>query len=330
MILTHIFSGEYYLGDYIQKIANFNISTITSVFASEGYFDLYNYKDATDIPETRQTVRTQFGHEVNSGKMTYEFTLTPNLGFLGSPEPLLSDCELTISFDRASASNAFVDPLNIPDADKPSNPDGDYIKINNCVAITEWVSSPNLRNYFSSIEDNPIIYEYDDINILTKYIPSNTTHVRFDNLRGGNLPEYIFAGIIPRSVIEGDYKKSSTCFYQSNVSDFNISLNGHSVHGYPMEVHNGCVTFPMQKFFDTTNRFYNIQCGENLSPTKFKYNFLWAHKFEGDATPQGWLGINFKLDEGFADSDPHVLIVWVVTKNALQIDNFHQIQNLNL
>ena len=48
----------------------------------------------------------------------------------------------------------------------------------------------------------------------------------------------------------------------------------------------------MQKFFDVTNRLYNVQCGESLDTTAFSYNFLWAHKFEGEITGQGWIGVD--------------------------------------
>ena len=321
------FSAEYFLGDYLQKICNFNVSTIGSVYSTEGYHDVYNFRDLNDMASTTVALRQRFGHELNTGKLTYEFTLTPCVGFLGSPQPLLTNCELEISFDRSKAQNVLLEKTAVAAADKPAN---DYIKINDCVAITEWISSESLRDYFMTIENNPIIYEYDDCDIYIKNIPSETTDIRIDNFRGGNIPEYLFAGIIPQKCLKGDYKMSSTCFEDNDVIAFNITLNGSSVNGYPIEVSKGCSAFTMQKFFDVTNRYYNIQCGENLSKTKFDYNYLWSHKFEGEETPQGWLGINLKLKNAFAKQTPMSLIIWTISKNALSIDKFHQIRKINL
>ena len=272
-------------------------------------------------------MRRVMAYEVNSGKLTYEFTLTPSIGFLGSPDPLLTDCELLISFDRTKAQNVLLEHAIVPDADKPVD---DYIKINDCMAITEWVSSQSLRDHFMTIENNPILYEFDDCEMYIKNIPASSTCIRFDNIRGGNVPEYIFAGITSQSLSKGDYAKSSTCFQQANVSEFNITLNGSSVGGYPIEIKNGCPVYPLQKFLDVTNRYYNIQCGESMSATKFGYNFLWSHKFEGEVTPQGWLGINLKLREAFTDENPMCLVIWVIAKNAISVDKFHQIQKINL
>ena len=322
-----LFSSEYFLGDYIQKMCNFNVSTIGSVYSTEGYHDVYNFFDVGDMKDSQANLRRRFGHEVNSGKITYEFTLTPCAGFLTSPQPLLTNCELEISFDRSKAQNVLLEHAAVEAADKPAN---DYIKINDCVAVTEWISSEGLRNHFMTIENNPIIYEYDDCEIYIKNLQSDTTDIRLDNIRGGNIPEYFFAGIIPQKCLKGDYSMSSTCFEANNVIEFNITLNGSSVNGYPIEVNKGCSAFTMQKFYDVTNRYYNIQCGENLTKTKFARNYLWSHKFEGEETPQGWLGVNFKLEAPFAKETPMSLIIWTISKNALSIDKFHQIRKLNL
>ena len=68
------------------------------VYASEGYCDVYNYADLSGMTTSAATLRKRLGNEVNTGKLVYEFTITPNLGFLGSPDPLLTDCELSINF----------------------------------------------------------------------------------------------------------------------------------------------------------------------------------------------------------------------------------------
>ena len=85
---------------------------------------------------------------------------------------------------------------------------------------------------------------------------------------------------------------------------------------------------PMQKFYDVTNRFYNVQCGESFDAIGFNYNFIWAHKFEGESSGQGWIGCDLKLDSGFDEN--MVLVVWIVTSSALTLDKFHQIEKLQL
>ena len=84
----------------------------------------------------------------------------------------------------------------------------------------------------------------------------------------------------------------------------------------------------MQKFFDVTNRLYNVQCGESLDASAFNYNFLWAHKFEGEITGQGWIGVDLKLDTEFAES--MTLVVWIINSTAITLDKFHQIERLQL
>ena len=84
----------------------------------------------------------------------------------------------------------------------------------------------------------------------------------------------------------------------------------------------------MQKFYDVTNRLYNIQSGECLDQIGFSYNFIWSHKFEGESTGQGWIGLDLKLDSGYSDN--MVLVVWIVTSSALTLDKFHQIEKLQL
>ena len=257
--------------------------------------------------------------------MRYEFALSPNHGFLACPTPLLPDCELKISFDRTKAQNVLIAQGEIAEP-----PEDGYIEIKDCMAITEWISSPKLRSYFETIDNNPIIYDYDDCEVLIKNIPNTNTHVRLDNIRGGNVPDYLFAAVVPQQCLSGDYDRSSTLFYNHNVSELNFTLNGNSVNGYPLEAKNSSPVYAMQKFFDVTGRMYNIHSGESLSCTKFGYNFIWSHKFEAEATNQGWLGVEMKLSEGYAEDNPMCLVLWIITSNVLKIDKFHQIEKINL
>ena len=208
--------------DYIYKLGNYDAQAFESLFSCEGYYDLYNIDSATLKTLNLTKARRQnggIGHDTT--RRTYEFIISPNFGFLGSPEPLMKDCELKLSFDRANFKTAIQEIGTVTTASTK-------IEIANVVAYTEYVSSPTIQSYFSKIDSGPIIYQYDECEVYTKNIPKGETTIRFDNLKGGNVPSYIFAGIIEQSALEGNLAYSSTRFKNHNVEEFNISLNGNS------------------------------------------------------------------------------------------------------
>ena len=300
---------------------------LETAFNCEGYFDQYNLT-GTELKtyETEIVTKRRKGGffekytESENGKYKYEFVLTPNYGFLASPEPLLKDCELKISFDRSNWKTSIT---KFDDVTKPCT----GLEIKDCIAIVEYVSSPIYRDYFCKIDTSPIVYKFEDCDVLIKSIPLNETEIRFDNIRGGNIPSYIFAGIIPQSCLNGDEVSSSTRFTNKHVEEFNICLNGNSVNGYPIKIKHGCPVYPMHKFLDVTGRMYNNSCGSTFQFQTFNQNFLWAYKSEAEESSQGWTSINFKITEGF--DTPHNLIVWIISETALAIDKFHQIEKIN-
>ena len=275
---------------------------------------------ATVIGSTSMQNIRKRAFEVNGDVTRIDFTLIPNVGFLTNPDPLMKNCELKLSFDRADPQCAMIEL-------ETGTQLGD-LEISNCYAVTEYVSSPELRSYFDRIENIPIKYDYEDIEVLIKSIPQGDTNIRFDNLRGGKIPTHIFAGIIKTDALNGNQKLCSTKFSHANVTEMNITLNGNSVNGYPIEVHNSSPIFPMQKFIDSTKRINNIASGSFLSQNEFKFNWIWAHQFEAEESAQGWIGINFKLDEAY--NDAMSLVVWIISPFALQIDKFHQIEKFNI
>ena len=117
-------------------------------------------------------------------------------------------------------------------------------------------------------------------------------------------------------------------YWVTLIKEFNITLNGNSVNGYPLIIKNECPVLPLHKFFDSTNRLQNIYTGENITQKDFKNNWIWSHKFECENASQGWLGINLKLEEAF--ETPMSLVVWLINPTALSVDKFHQIEKINL
>ena len=255
----------------------------------------------------------------------YEFVFIPNCGFLNSNLPLLNNCELKLSFDRV---NMEVAMLEAGDVAVTSNQTGAPLTIKDCEAITEYIMCDKLETYFMNIDDGPIRYYYQECDITLKALPKDETSIRLDNIKGGRIPVCLFAGIIPSSHLAGDIKQSSTGFNSHYVTEFNISLNGNSVNGYPLYNKYESAIYPFYKFMDATYRYMNPDTGEGLKIGQFDYNWIYAHRFEGENSDQGWLGINMKLSEALAE--PHSLVIWCVYNCALTIDKFHQIEKLSL
>ena len=249
------------------------------------------------------------------------------MGFLASPDLLLRDCELKLSLDRLPSKVAVLK------VDDVSSSIEDVLTIKDCFATVEYISSPEIRRKFESINTTPFLYEYDDVDVLIKNIPKGETEIRFDNLRGGSIPDYIFIGLIPQIHLQGDILKSSTGFLANNVEEMNLTYNGNSVNGYPISIRQNSVYYPMHKFFDVTDQLYNLKCGSTLNAPEFHYNFIWAHKFEAQQS-NGWIGINFKYSEIPKKSDgteePMAVVAWIVCHSAFTVDKFMQIEKLNL
>ena len=86
-----------------------------------------------------------------------------------------------MTFDRTKIEISTIKKLSTTDT---MSIDGTVLEILNCYAIAEYVSSPFLRNYFAQIERQPIIYNYDDIEVTVKNLNQGNTNLRLDNIRG--------------------------------------------------------------------------------------------------------------------------------------------------
>ena len=313
--------------DYIEKLGNFNASYIDTVFGLEGYNDLFNYstKQLTDKSAAKSVMfkRLINGH-LAGNRATYDFVFIPNCGFLNSNLPLMTDCELKLSFDRIKSDVSMIKMLG-----ETIGPcDGEPIEIKDCVAIAEYIRSDELDDYFMKIDTDPIPYYYEDCEVSLKTLPLNETEIRIDNIKGGPTPSCLFAGIIESEALAGNMSLSSTSFRCNQVTSFNITLNGNSVNGYPLENKNMLAVFPYHKFMETTGRYMNTVCGEGLKLSTFRHNWIYAHKFEAEVSEEGWLGINIKLSQAYTES--HTLVIWCIYDAAITIDKFHQIEKLSL
>ena len=287
----------------------------------EGYHDLYNFSAAELQHQTSTVARRETQSRVKKDNRVYDFIFVPNSGFLNSNLPLLKNCELKLSFDRLNAETSLMKVGTVT-----TSCTGSPLVIKDCVAITEYVSSEKLDKYFMSIETSPITYLYQDCEVILKNLPLEETSLRIDNIKGGNTPSCLFAAIIPSEYLSGTEPNSSTSFQQHNVSSFNITLNGNSVNGYPIDISSS--VYPFQKFMDVTNRFMNTNCGDGLKLGHFLYNWIYAHKFEAEASSQGWIGMNIELSEPLMAA--YTLVIWCINDCGLTIDKFHQIEKLSM
>ena len=296
---------------------------IKSGFNAEGYFDNYNldseeFDTAANIIQFRQSAG--FPH---SKKRRYEFVISPNIGFLANPMPLMKNSELKLSFDRAPPEVALLKNGDITAECK-------FIELDDVYATTEYISSPDLREYFEYVDAGPLVYEYEDCDVLIKNLEKGSTEFRFDNLRGGQVPKYVFMGLIPQKSLNGNFDYSSTRFTARNVIEANVTLNGNSVDVFPVSIKNNSAVYPFHKFIDDTGRLYNADCGGTLLLSEFEFNFIWSHKFEASVSPNGWIGLSLKTSEEFEETEPMCLVVWIISKAALSIDKFHQIEKINV
>lgn len=312
--------------DYLEKIGNFNANYIDSIFSVEGYHDLYNFS-STELALDKSLIRVRQlqGRPTGDGTTRwYEFLFIPNSGFLNSNLPLMPNCELKLSFDRLDGDVAMLEYGGAIDTPIKGSP----IQIKDCVAITEWVSSEKLEQHFMKIDTSPMPYHYEDCDVTLKNLPLNETNIHLDNIKGGNTPLCMFAAVIPSSSLNGDTTKSSTAFSCHNVTNMCITLNGNPVNGYPIAIKNSSPVLPYHKLMDVTSRYMNPICGDGLKLTQFLHNWIYAHKFEAEASSQGWIGVNMTLSEAY--TEPHTLVIWCINDCAITIDKFHQIEKLSL
>ena len=159
-------------------------------------------------------------------------------------------------------------------------------------------------------------------------MPTDGTTIRLDNIRGGNTPKYLFAGVIPTKNLQGDWEKSSTAFEQHNVTEFNIALNGNPVNGYPVSIKKRSPCYALSKFNSVTSRLYNVFAGQQMNMQSFQFNFIWSHKFEAESTSSGWIGIDLKLSEALIEQMS--LVIWIINPTAITMDQYYQIEKINL
>ena len=321
-ISTNKTNYEYWLNDWILKYGNFNPDYITSLYEMEGYYDRYAYEDLDDDGKNKIIAHRRENIPVKAGKYIYELIMSPNESFLNDNHPLPPGIELKLTFDRLQAEHSCI---AIDEADTFK---GTVLELKDVYAQTEYISSEILRSYFDQRELQPSSYSYDEVSCLCRSVPKNEQYIRLDNIRGGNTPDYVFFGLIKSSCFNGSLKCGSFNFQNNNIKEVNLTLNGNSCLGFPIRIQNDNPIWAYHKFYSTLGRLMNQSAAAQLRPATFKNNVIYCHKFEGEDSQQGWLGVTLSLDKPLTEH--YTLVMWSINNVKLTIDKYSQIDKFSL
>ena len=296
----HISRNELSLIDYLTTIGNFDASFIETGLYSNGYFDLYNVGTTEYLADRSEIIkksRVSVVDNEDGRDQIFEFQYSPGVGILNSSKPLVPGCEVKLSFDRANIQLGLIQK-NTNELELPKK-----LSLTNLYCKARYFSSPILRTKFKSIQENDLHYRYDECSVYLKNLPKGETNIRLNNVFGGSTPSHIFCGVIKSEALSGDLNLSSTRFELHDVTEIDMTLNGYSVCGYPIQNINGSALSAYTKWLKTTNRKFNNKCGRQISPVDFKnFHFVYSHAFEGDETEQGWVGIELKLRKPYEEN----------------------------
>ena len=148
----------------MQKIGNFSVGSIATSFQPEGYHDVWNADESFIVKNSSVKSLRHVGTTHNGSIYRYEFEFSPTNGFLASPDLLMTNCELKLSFDRASIKHSLI---RMDETGTLTD-----IEIKDCYALTEYISSSNIQNFFDKIQNEPIVYEYEDTEVVIKTLPT--------------------------------------------------------------------------------------------------------------------------------------------------------------
>ena len=270
--------------------------TLSSFAGLEGYYDIYHIEDGTQGEKISIRDYRRQGIPKVGKNYQYEFILTPNDSFLNENKVLPPGLELKLVFDRLKAD------FSVFKFDGEDSLKNQILDLKDVYAHVEYISSPALRNYHDRMQSSPLEFSYDDTTVMCKLLPQGESCIRIENLRGGNTPDFVFMGIIPTSALNGSTGLSSLKFENCDIEEVNLTLNGNSCHGFPVRVANNNPIWLYHKFLDNIGRLENSTAGTQLKLHEFKKNMLISHKFEGEESPQGWLGISLNLKKPFSTS----------------------------
>lgn len=311
---------------------------------SLSFFCLFRirFSDFTEAVDGSALVANQRDPYVKSptGFQFYDLRFRPPLGILNSSIPLCPKTDFGLYFDRADSSLGLIAKTSGAENPLENQP----IELENVFLKATYVTSPNLRNFFSSIENTEISYKYDETLVYVKSLPRDQVNINLPNLIGGNTPNFLLAGIIKTDAIQGNQFLSSTCFQRNGVEEFDLLLDGYSVQGFPLRSDRASPIEVYQHFLKETDRTFNNSCGSQLCISDFvKFHYLYVKCLIGENSDNGWLGVNLKLDKAFDENyslgislqfsrkkNNIFLVLWCSHDIDLKLDRFRRIEKLIL
>ena len=297
------FSNELSLQDYLQMTGNFSPNYYGSACYSSGYFDQWNVStvdlESEHVAQTVTVTRGSFVESSDNQWVLYDLLFRPPIGILNSTKPLMPKTEMTLHFDRATSELAMIAKTK-----NDENPlSGKAIELENVFLKARYISSPKLRNEFEAINERDILYNYDECSVFYKNLPQGMTNIRLNNIIGGNTPSYLFAGIIESAALMGDDKLSATKFGRHNLLEFDLTIDGYSVIGFPIRNDDGSPVHAYDNYLRTTNRAFNNSVSDVLPIGDYRsFHYLYGHAFSQSQADNGWIGINLKLEKEYTNN----------------------------
>ena len=313
--------GEYFLNDWLIKYGNFSPDYVETLFL-EGFFDKYDDYALSANNKAAIVGHRREGIPKKGSKYVYEMIMNPNDPFLNENHPLPPGIELKLFFDRLPVEFSVIKT----GADDPLK--GKVLELKDVYAQVEYISSPSLRNLFDQVDLKPLDYQYDECTVICRSLPLNEQYIRLENLKGGNIPDYLFFALVKTESLNGSTSNSAFEFKNNGLKEVNLTLNGNSCLGFPVRIQNDTPIWPYYKFLDTLGRIHNVGNSRQWGLDIFKEKVLFSHKFEGEESNQGWLGITLSLSEPL--SSQHTLILWTVHNVKTTIDKYCMIEKYNL
>ena len=222
-----------------------------------------NDADKTTILENRRKTAVEVANNY-----VYEFIISPSDSFLNENTPLLPNMELKLIFDRLAAQFSCTKVL------EDEKLKGKVLPLKDVYCTCDYVSSTALRHHYDRLAYEPTMYIYDETMVSCRNLPMNESFIRIENICGGNTPDYLFVGIAKTAALNGSLDLTNGVFKNNNIKEFNITLNGSSVNGYPMKVTNNKPVWAYMRLHDNLSRTANVDLGQQLGLEDFNVSLI--------------------------------------------------------
>ena len=216
-------------------LGNYDSDYFSTGFYSAGYFDSWNLNTKDLNQERKNLIKVQRDTLLDSdaastGNKLFEFLFKPPVGILNCLKPLPPNFEVKLTLDRCVSDIALI----ALETGTENPRAGKSLTIVNPYLRSRYFSSPYLRKYAEASKLSDLTFTYDEVSVVQKNLPNGEKSIRIPNIIGGQTPEFIFAGILPTKALQGDPELSLTKFGQLNIEEFEFTINGQAVNGFPV------------------------------------------------------------------------------------------------